>query len=177
VSARPDSSGHFRTPDYAPGRYRLIVSNVSLKWRVSQILLNGQDVRDGFIELADEDITGVTVTLVDKEAVVTGTITDEVAKARQPRIVWFPADFERWISRGMHPWSASNLVRADMQGRFRLTNLRPGRYLVAAVSPTVRVEITNPEWIRQVAPLSTLVDVMWDNNTPIALQRLVDLKR
>ena len=61
-------------------------------------------------------------------------IRSDAAKAAYPRIIVFPADIERWISRGMHPWWASNRVRANEAGEFQVANLRPGRYLVAAMS-------------------------------------------
>ena len=168
VTARPDATGSFVSAEYVPGRYRVIFSRVDQNWRVSRILWNGDDLVDGLIELSNDDVSGLVVTLTDKDAVLTGTVTDD-ARAVQPRIVVFPADLERWIARGMHPGSTSNRVRANEAGDFRVTTLLPGRYFVAAISPASRVELQNPEWVRRVATVAARVEISADKSSPVTL--------
>ena len=160
VNSRPDAAGNFRTPEYVPGRYRFVFSHIDQNWRVAQILVNGQDVIDGLIELTEHDLTDVVVILTDKDGALSGRINDDDAtRALQPRIVVFSADVEHWIARGMSPLRASNSVRANEAGEFHVPSLLPGRYFAVALSPDSRVEIMNPEWIRYVANLATLVEI------------------
>jgi hypothetical protein len=177
VTARPDTSGRFQTPQATPGRYRLVVSNPDRRWRIDQILVNGEDITDGLFELTNEDISDALVTLTEKQATFSGTVAGAAAKSLQPRIVVFPADVERWIARGMHPWWATNRIRANELGEFRVANLRPGQFLVAAVPWDEVVELTNPDWVRSIAKQAARINVGWDPNPPVTIKTLATVSR
>ena len=166
----PAANGSFQTSAHLPGRYRLFVSLIDRVWRVAEIEVNGENVLDGWIDLTDSDVSNVTVRLTNKDVVLPGHLSGDSETVEQAQIVVFPADIERWIARGMHPDLTSSGSRADSEGRFRVSNLKPGAYAVLAVPVGVTVNLADPDWVRKVAPLGTRVQVGYGSNPPIEVR-------
>ncbi len=176
VTTRPDETGYFQTPEHRPGRYRLTISRIDRRWQVAQVLLNGVDVQERVIELTESDVNNLTVTIGDDlDRTLTGSVV-EYKRELLPRIIVFPADVEDWIAGGMSPRRTSNRARANEEGNFTVGNLLDGRYLVAALSPDARVELSNPEWVRKVATMATEVEIR-PVGTPRLALRVIESAR
>ena len=69
----------------------------------------------------------------------------------------FPTDYRRWIERGM---TGNADVRSYAPaGTYSFQRLRPGDYLVAAVSDADLMDRNDPGFIERLAPLATPVSL------------------
>jgi len=115
------------------------------------LLLRGQvNAADLAFEVRpDEDIAGATITFTDKLAELSGMLQDAAGHPTPEfSIILFPVDKALWTqrSRRLRP-----PVRASTDGRFKLTNLLPGDYYLAALSDFDPSDYTKPSFLEQVA--------------------------
>jgi hypothetical protein len=151
AAVRPDESGVFTTASYPPGRYRVFVGIPNARWRVKSVVVGGVDVHNSFVNLDSRDVTDVVVTLTDIEYRASGSVqSDRFEDVRHARVIAFPADFETWISSGMNP-HAVQTTNCNSLGAYSFRNMRPGEHLVAAFSAEDRVDIEDPDFIREAA--------------------------
>ena len=85
-----------------PGDYRISASfREETGWFVDSATLAGRDVLDQSLEVkANQNVTGVVVTLTDERAELSGTIvTDSGEPAPEYSILVYPADQRYWGAR------------------------------------------------------------------------------
>jgi hypothetical protein len=134
---RPDATGRFQTEHLAPGPYFVAPTQpgVSAGWALKSISLNGRDVTDAAIELGDEDVRGLIVTLTDKVSEVRGRVraTDGAVEADASVLV-FTSDPQKWTDFGGW-WDTVRFYSARVapDGGYVLRSLVPGDYLIVAV--------------------------------------------
>lgn len=106
-------------------------------WILKQVTRDGIDITDRPIEFTGEDVSGIEVTLTNRTATITGTVTDGNTPAQDASVLIFAEDP---ASRAF-PSRFLASARPDANGTFRATGLPPGDYLAIAV-PTV----TGTDW-------------------------------
>jgi hypothetical protein len=94
--------------------------------------IGGRDVIDSGFEVQGQSIGDVVMTYTTKVGEIAGTLFDAAgAAAPQYYVFVFPADRASWTqqSRRFRP-----PTRPGTDGKFRVTNLPPGDYLVVALT-------------------------------------------
>lgn len=130
LAGRVDTTGRFTVTGVVPGRYRVTASGAQ-GWRMSSSILSGQDTLDFPVEVKpSQNVSGVVVTLTDKEAEVTGAIVDEKGQpAPDYTIILYAADREFWTPNSRRIFSQ----RPGTDGQFTFRNMPPGDYRIAPV--------------------------------------------
>ena len=137
-----------------PGRSRITVGSMPPGWSLRAVRLNGADVTDTGVELkANENARGLEIELTNKTSTVTGLATTGRGEASKDyTAVAFPQDSERW------KLTNSRYIRTgrpDQDGRFRISGLPPGEYLLVAVDRLEPGEATDPEFLERVHTKAT----------------------
>jgi hypothetical protein len=124
VSASGD--GRFVLPDVPPGLYRLTATLPS-PWMIDRITVNGRNGLDRPIAIEPGSSGGdAVITVTDVPSRIDGQALDSTGQAAAFALIFaFAADpAERGLDR------RTQAVRADRTGRFRVTGLPSGDYLV-----------------------------------------------
>lgn len=168
AAVRPDESGLFTTASYPPGRYRVFVGIPNARWRVKSVQVDGIDVHNSFVNVGGRDIRDAVVTFTDVEYRASGSVQgDRFEDVRHARVLAFPADFETWISLGMSP-HAAHTTNCNSQGSYSFRNMRTGDTLLVAFSAGDRVDIEDPDFIREAARRAIRFRIgPGDNRVPI----------
>jgi hypothetical protein len=124
-----DADGNFTLPGIRPGRYFLRASGPGL---VRSVMLNGVDTLDFPLEVsADEDVSGVVITLTDKQSELSGVVTDAAGKPNyECTVIVLSIDSRLW-----NPGSRRVMTtQPGADGRYSFRGLPAGDYRVAVVS-------------------------------------------
>jgi hypothetical protein len=152
---QPD--GSFETQALAPGRY-LVITNPMAPWRLESAMFDGRDLTVDPLAVSGDDVAGVVVTLTDVVAGIAGSIREPNGDVSREAVVFvFPADFRRWIERGMT--GNADVRAAAPNGTYSFQRLRPGDYLVAAVLDADVMDRNDPSFINRVAQVATRVSL------------------
>jgi hypothetical protein len=130
VNGVVDATGRFSVTGVVPGRYRVMASGAQ-GWRLSSSIVSGQDTLDFPIEVKpSQNVSGLVITMTDKEAELTGAIVDEKAQpAPDYTIVLYAADREFWTPGSRRIFTQ----RPGTDGQFTFRNMPPGDYRIAPV--------------------------------------------
>jgi hypothetical protein len=165
-SMQIDEKGQFTLTGVTPGRYR-IAGNVrpgpnqgpstGPPWRVGSAMFKGRDILDFNLEvLPGEDVTGALVTFTDATQEISGTLQDAAGHpAADYTVIVLPADKANW--------SATRRIRTARpatDGKYTVTNLPPGDYLIAAVADLAPSEATDPAFLEQVVPAALKITLV-----------------
>ncbi len=153
VYARRD--GHFLLPDVPPGRYRL-TATFSGPWMIDQVTANGQDGFDRPIAIEPGAfVSDATITATDVPSRIDGQALDRTGHAAPFALVFaFASDPAQ-----REPARRTQAVRADRAGRFSVTGLPSGDYLVAVATGGEPRTWYTPPFLADLAPAATLVRV------------------
>jgi Carboxypeptidase regulatory-like domain len=138
----------------APGRARISLSNAPPGWTIRAVRLNGADVIDSGIEFKpNQNVRGLEVELTNKVSVVSGLVTTGRSEAsRDYTAIAFPQDSDRWKD------TNSRYIRTgrpDQDGRFKISGLPAGEYLLIAVDHINPGESSDPEFLERVRTKAT----------------------
>jgi hypothetical protein len=138
----------------SPGRARIILSNAPAGWSIRALRLNGADVLDSGIEFKpNENVRGLEVELTNKVSVVTGLVTTGRSEAsRDYTAIAFSQDSDRWKD------TNSRYIRTgrpDQDGRFKISGLPSGDYLLIAVDHINPGESSDPEFLERIRTKAT----------------------
>jgi len=138
----------------APGRARISLSNPPAGWSIRAVRLNGADVIDSGIEFKpNQNVRGLEVELTNKVSVVAGLVTTGRGEAsRDYTAIAFPQDSDRWKD------TNSRYIRTgrpDQDGRFKISGLPSGDYLLIAVDHINPGEFSDPEFLERVRTKAT----------------------
>ena len=116
-------------------------------------ILNGRDITELPLEVADRDIDGIVIEQSGRLATVSGQISlpPDLGDLRT-MVVLFPADRALWRDYGWHAMRLRT-IRPDPRGAYRATNLQPGLYCMAAVAG-FRGDLRDMSLLEQLAPLA-----------------------
>ena len=120
----------------------LVRASLPSGWYVKRVMLGDRDVTDVPQPVRPgEQLGPFTIVITRTLARVSGRVLDREGTPMEHIVVLFPADADRW-----HEAAGSvRTTRSDRTGQFRLDNVRPGEYLVAAVDHVVQSAIYDPE--------------------------------
>jgi hypothetical protein len=153
VYARGD--GRFLLPDVPPGQYRL-TATLSGPWMIDRITANGQDGFDRPIAIEPGAfVSDATITACDVPSRIDGQALDRTGHAAPFALVFaFASDPAQ-----REPARRTQAVRADRAGRFSVTGLPSGDYLVAVATGGEPRTWYTPPFLADLAPAATLVRV------------------
>jgi uncharacterized protein (DUF2141 family) len=164
--ARTGSDGAFELKDLL-GIRELRVRSAPPGWLTKAIVYNGRDLLDAPIAFrGGEELTGVQVMLTDRRAELSGTVVDtqQMAVARYSVVV-FPED-DRLLR---DPRRLARLGRPNQEGQFRIDDLLPGSYLVAAVSDVDASQWLNADYLARFRPVATRIAVAESEKKTVVL--------
>jgi hypothetical protein len=152
LTALVNPDGTFVARGVMPGRYRLssLISSTGATgvpagtWTARSAMVGGVDALDLPFEVpGGRVVTGVEVTFTDRTVELTGTLTDATGKpAPDYFLIAFPSDRNLW---GVPRRVAQ--ARPASDGRFTIRTLRPGDYLLAAVTDFETNAYLDPEFL------------------------------
>jgi protocatechuate 3,4-dioxygenase beta subunit len=146
-----DYTFELKTP---PGRARISLSNPPAGWSIRAVRLDGADVIDSGIEFKpNRNVRGLEVELTNKVSVVTGLVTTGRSEAsRDYTAIAFPQDSDRWKD------TNSRYIRTgrpDQDGRFKISGLPSGEYLLIAVDHINPGESSDPDFLERIRTKAT----------------------
>jgi hypothetical protein len=132
----PGSSGAVSNPVAKDGRFdlrgvrgRVFIEPVGSQWSVTSVVVNGREIGDEPLEVADgATVSDVQVTVTDRLTVVSGTAADGSGKPlKEHLVVLLRTDTSSDL-----PSRRVRTVWTDEDGRFQTRGLRPGSYVAGA---------------------------------------------
>lgn len=135
-------------------------------WLLKKVTLNGVDVTDQPIDFSKGDVDGIEITLTSRGPVLTGAVTDAGKPAANCTVVVFSTDSTKWG----YPSRYFSQVRPDPQGRFTLTSLPAGDYLVLALPTVQGTDWQDPQFLKPHLGVATHVSLVEGGSQAIALQ-------
>jgi hypothetical protein len=156
AQVRPD--GTFTASAIAPGTYELRVTvpaAIGQTWALQSAVLRGKDLLDFPLEIdSGGDLPNVVLTFSDRRSELTGTLqTPAGGPAPGYFVVIFPHDRTFWTPQSRRIKSA----RPGTDGRFTITDLPGGDYLIAALTDVDPDEWQNPAFLDQLVPAAIKV--------------------
>ena len=152
ASLQPD--GRFTISGVPAGRYYLRLNGGNMKSAV----VSGQDVLDLPFEFtAEQDVTGAVLTMADRSSELTGTLTDSTGKpALDYMIVVAATDSRYWGPQSQRV----AMTQTDPEGKFWISSLPAGSYLISVVLDPEPGAIYDPEFLRAIARTSVPVTII-----------------
>jgi len=154
----PDASGQLVFNNVFPGDYRISASQRAmplLEWFLETTAIPGGDVNGQLVEVKKEDVTGITVTLTDQRAALSGTIvTEQGEPAPEYFILLYPTDEKYWS-----PYSLrirGTRAKTD-DGTFVISGIPAGSYRLATILDAQFGAWFDPAYLRGIDPASTSV--------------------
>ena len=141
-----------------PGRY--VFGSVSAgQFVVEAIEWRGRDLLTSPLEVeGDKDVAGVVIRMSSKPTLVTGSVSTATGPATAGAIIAFPPTPSQWRNTGLSAMLfRTGSILAD--GTFRLPQLVPGEYLLAAIPDEDRTKWTDPDYLASIVGLATRVSV------------------
>ncbi len=159
AAGNPAAGGSFELKGLTPGAWQLsgIVPGGSGPngWWLRSAEMDGHDLLDGPIEVADRDLSGVTVTFSNRHTGLGGTLAGADGKpAPGLVVVALPADRAMWTSA-----RRIQQTKPATDGTFSFTDLPPGNYLLAAVTDVPDDGLRTEAFLTQIAPSGVPVTI------------------
>jgi len=154
------------------GRFLFRVNGLPEDWMLRSVQLNGRDITDIPLETPPDGapLTGLRMVLSQKGASVTGVVLDaHGAPLPDSSVVVFAEDSSLWAPGTRFVKSA----RPDLEGRFVVSGLPAGVYLVVPKDFVAEGEWEDPAFLRSLVPLATKITL--PEGTTQELSLTVDL--
>lgn len=155
-----DQTRAFTLDGLAPGAYVFRSELPTLV--IKSVIYGGRDYTDTPMDLSSvSSADGITVTVTNQTATVTGTVVDGTGRPVTDAVVAsFPTDRKQWTNFGRSsPRIRSAPVSAT--GAYRLVNLPAGEYFVAVVPSDRATTWRNSEFFERLAGSAARVRVDW----------------
>jgi hypothetical protein len=171
--AQVDSTGSFTIAGVAPGKYSINanipaeggrgggatgraggIGNAAPQWVIRSANTNAGDAMDfGLVVEPNQDVA-VTLTFVDRNQEISGTIQDGTGKpVAEVTIILFPSDKRYWVPQARRIRSS----RPGTDGKFSFAGIPPGQYHLTAVTDVEPGEWFNPDFLSQLVGASVAV--------------------
>jgi len=148
----------FEIAGVSPGKRVFRMVGLPSTHALKSAFVGGVDVIDRETEFdGKEEIQDVRLVVTSRVTTVTGLATDDRGRpVEEYALVVFASDPDRWGPATRHVATA----RPDQSGRFTVTGLPPGDYLVAALNYLERGESSSPEFLVSIKSKSTPVSLL-----------------
>jgi hypothetical protein len=163
---RPD--GTFRLTGLMAGSHVLMVEGLAFPWRIAEARLQGRDVTDSTIDIdRDQEFGNARVVLTDTAGGVSGTVALPAGTAAADvLVVAFPADaLQRHV-----PLRFVRVGRLAAGGSYRVVDLVPGSYLLAAAIDVTELDAMSPQLIERLVPVAVPATIGEAQVSRVALQ-------
>jgi hypothetical protein len=136
--ARVEDDGRFETVGFPDGKYGVLLNPPISGWIIKSVTAAGREVLGSSFDLSDARNGGVTITLTDRFAGVSGTVRDSSGKVVPGASVYrFPGDRRFWMDFGPTSWRLE-AMRADNFGKYTSSGIvPPGDYFIAATASPI----------------------------------------
>ncbi len=126
-------------------------------WAMKSVSINGQDVTDTPLEFAaGQASTGAVIVLTRKISNVSGLVTDAKGNpVLDATVVIFPSNEKLWTYQSRFIKAA----RPDQEGRYRVTALPAGDYLVVALQGLEDGQAGDPDFLAAVKEHATNLEI------------------
>ena len=147
---------------------RILLAATVPGWTIKSIALDGEDVTDSAIDLTGkQSVTGVVIRLTDKVTQISGKVSNDRGQPTRECMVVFQTAEER------EPIIAARLlrmVRCDSSGAFTMRGMRPGRYVVTAVTSIEQGRQFEPEYQKELRRASQSFAIAEGETTTLDLK-------
>jgi hypothetical protein len=163
--AAVDNFGQFTTYGMPAGRYLVRVGNPPPGWTLSSVQHEGRDVADTPLDLNASDLTGVVITFTNRPAELGGTVHGQSGPADTgATVLIFPTDPGTWSNYGLNPRRMRS-VRVATDGTYTVRERPAGEYYAVAVADDEPVDWQEPEYLEQLARVSSRVRIVEGEKT------------
>lgn len=152
-----DASGKFTIASVIPGLYRLSAGGAGSGWSIESAILDGQDTLDFPLEVKPGAApSGAVITFTDKQAQLSGTITNQRGQpAPEQTLILYPADERYWVPQSRRIRS----TRPSTDGQFSFLGIPAGEYKIVAMVDVEPGAWFDPSFLQQVDAASTRVAI------------------
>ncbi len=183
-AAQVDASGSFTITGIAPGKYSLnanvpadgggragaagaaggggraggagSIGAAAPQWVIRSAATGAGDALDFGLVIEPNQDANVTLTFVDRNQEISGTIQDGAGKpVPDVTIILFPTDKRYWVAQARRIRSS----RPGTDGKFNFSGLPPGQYNLTAVTDVEPGEWFNPDFLSQLMGASVTVSL------------------
>lgn len=146
-----DARGQLSSYELPPGRYVVRASGPWPGWWFKGALEDGRDVSDAPFEIGGKNVPDLVVVFTDKPTELSGAARNSKGVDPTATVLVFPEQPSLWRDHGPTPRRLKT-ARVGSDGKYKLTALPAGDYLVVAVSTAV------PDWmdVKSLQKLSAL---------------------
>lgn len=164
-------NGRFTATNLIPGEYFIRVGLLPPGWHLKSITHGGRNLVDQPAVLDDGELSGVTITLTDRGAVVHGGVRDgRLQPASGATVIVTP------VASGVSSINRTRHTRASTNGQFAVAGLPAGEYLIVAFDDAAAEGWQDGPVLTQLRALSTRISLRENEDRTIQL-RLTAVRR
>jgi protocatechuate 3,4-dioxygenase beta subunit len=163
------TDGKFSFGGVPPGEYSIEAFGYPLgRWRAESVMVNGRDALDFPFQVKNgRSVDNAIVTLTNLPADVSGIVVDSGGgRASGAIVAMFASDSRYWTVDSRRV----KLAQADSQGRFALSELAEGRYLMAVVDNPLRSGDWDPQLLARLKPRGIPITVVLGEPNTVELR-------
>ena len=137
----------------APGQFRVTMFNAPPGWTIRAVRYRNTDVTDAGVEVrANEDLGEVEVELTNRSTDLSGVVTNAKGEPiKDYSVIVFPTDRDKWTPNSRYMRTS----RPDQDGRYKVSGVPPGAYLVIALDYLDQNEWNDPEFLEKIRSKAT----------------------
>lgn len=141
----------------APGQFRLTMFNQPAGWTIRAVRYRNADVTDTGLDVrANEDLADVEVELSNRPIDLSGVVTNAKGEpVKDYSVIVFPTDRDKWTPNSRYLRTS----RPDQDGRYKVSGVPPGAYLVIALDYLDQNEWNDPEFLDRIRAKATTFSV------------------
>jgi protocatechuate 3,4-dioxygenase beta subunit len=114
------------------------------------VTMNGADITDTAFEVKpSSNVTGLELTLTDKQTTLSGSVKDSRGEAIKD---YFVAIFPAQLRDGIISTRFMRTIRPDQEGRYQIRGMPPGDYVAVAVETLEQGGEWDPAFEQQMKP-------------------------
>jgi hypothetical protein len=136
-----------------PGQFRVTMFNQPPGWAIRAVRNRGVDITDSGLEVrANEDLADIEVELTNRLTDLSGIVTSSKGEAvKDYSVIVFPADRDKWTPNSRYMRTS----RPDQDGRYKVSGVPAGAYLVIALDYVDQNEWNDPDFLEKIRSKAT----------------------